>query len=445
MFVQGRDGAPIGMNGTYETSRQAWAKARNDISCALAACDVDRALHAAVHVLETHPQITFTDFPILNDLAAAVLNEDPLDVTSPQSDGDVLEKLGRRLLRIGLPHAAASVLQRAVAAKPDEQTTVEALVWALYRAGARDAIADVVRDASGTLATSFPVKYLHALTAVLRGDLGTARALLPDLRRTPILQEQRLAERVEAMVARADAVSGTIPLDSTDLRGWHFVITGALLMERSTIEVETMQGRYALTQDSFERCSEGTQYVRAILDEIGLVPARVLAAPDAHSRILAQAAATLLDRPLALWSPADDGEDALVVCYDIALTKPEFVEAMVGHARRQVLWVQMTRWTDDQPLVGDLTTYEAQSNVPPWSTETSPESVTDLAWVEEQAEHILHAGVSAADLVELPDLRRIITAAGTLPESKGLAASRSSGVRSQLWDTSPVLSSRFDY
>lgn len=61
--------------------------------------------------------------------------------------------------------------------------------------------------------------------------------------------EVHMAARVERMLVRADALTGVTPLDDRDLRGWHFVMTGGLLLHVAP-EGQGVRGRYASLADN---------------------------------------------------------------------------------------------------------------------------------------------------------------------------------------------------
>src|SRR4029078_12210492 len=112
------------------------------------------------------------------------------------------------------------------------------------------------------------------------------------------------APRIEGYLARADAARGHAPLDATDLRGWHFVLTGGLLLHISPHGFdEGMRGRYAFVPDSPATCFEGIRRVALVLDALDHRPERVLAPADRASAILAPATAIALNLPNQAWRP----------------------------------------------------------------------------------------------------------------------------------------------
>ena len=75
-----------------------------------------------------------------------------------------------------------------------------------------------------------------------------------------------------------------------------------------------MNGRYAFTQDSAERCLEGIKALAAVLDALQRPPAVVTSLPDRNSEVLGAAAAKALGISHQRW----DGDAAgLVVAYDL--------------------------------------------------------------------------------------------------------------------------------
>src|SRR5258708_13714115 len=104
------------------------------------------------------------------------------------------------------------------------------------------------------------------------------------------------------MLKRAGCLFGIKLTDRRDLRGWHFVLTGGLLLHLSPHGFdEGMNGRYAFVQDSGALCLEGIQRLRAVLDTLKCTVPRVFELPERSSAILAHAVAQLLHCPLVPW------------------------------------------------------------------------------------------------------------------------------------------------
>ncbi|HBP18525.1 MAG TPA: hypothetical protein DEA08_12170, partial [Planctomycetes bacterium] len=207
-------------------------------------------------------------------------------VRAAPDEVDALYKLGYELIEHDLNGYAAAVLERARALSPRSARVLTELVSALERDLNHVAAVETLRGAPDLVAEDFLCRYLLAFNAALTGDLEEPRRLLPDLLGDDDPRYEGMAERVAGLLARADGLAGVRPLDESDLLGWHFVITGGLLLHRSDAGPEVMRGRYAWVQDSTARCLEGLRKVQALLEEAGLELPRVFALPDPHGAVV---------------------------------------------------------------------------------------------------------------------------------------------------------------
>ena len=275
---------------------------------------------------------------------------------------DSLFDLGYELFEVGLPGMAATVLERAIDGLPDpggavsDELVLSELVVALEDNGTHRRARELLQARPGPLAASFMLRYLLAFNSIMDGDLPAIRAAAPGL--APGDEEEAvMAARIGRMLARADAVAGVCRLDRRDLRGWHFVLTGGLLLHLSSYgRDEGMSGRYAYTQDDEGRCLEGVRRLAATLDAIRVPPPRVLALPDRDSLALAWALGAELGRPVAPPSAANLAEPGLIVACDLAGADDGTAADLVGHRPGQVLWAHASEWTANLPYAADLTT-----------------------------------------------------------------------------------------
>jgi hypothetical protein len=255
-----------------------------------------------------------------------------------------------------------------------------------------------------------------------------------------------MKRNVETMLARSDLATSVSSLDDRDLRGWHFVITGGLLLHVSPFGFDDgMHGRYAFTQDSVGRCKQGLQLLRAVLQRWDAAPQRVLALPDRDSSILAAAAGTLLGLPV---EPYASDRSGLAIAYDFGRLDESTPDELAEHQPGQILYAHATCWTDPPPCAPDLTLYLYQTNVAPWDERLTvgPKGAVDVpaddAPVAEVAARIVDADVRddppEREENTLPELLRW---ADTIrPLASALVGE---GDRSRMWAGGPVGSSRF--
>ncbi len=369
----------------------------------------------------------------LAELATAAVH----DPDSP----DRLYDLGYALIDAGAPAIAASVLWRCLELVGHSEEVVCELVSALESALAYgDAFA--ILDQHGELrARSFLCQYLYAFNAAMTGRLDITRAALATLE-PDAPETESMRGTIEAIVDRADRVAGACPLDSRDLRGWHYVLTGGLLAHQSPYGFdEPMHGRYAWLQDSAPRIATGIDRLAPLASAVPCV----YAPPGRGHEILAHAVATRLALPLAPWPAIGVPAPGLVVIYDLTELAAADVARLVQRKPDQIVFAHASPWTRDFPIAPDVTTLLCQSLVAPWG---------ETAIVDEKTGEVRHTQPDGrepseigADLAASPGLDEGELAADEPARWQALVERSwplSPGVRSRLWAGGPVASNRFD-
>jgi hypothetical protein len=277
----------------------------------------------------------------------------------------------------------------------------------------------------------------------MAGRLDVTRESLPILA-PDSEQAEGMAQTIAGMIARADRVAGVCPLDARDLRGWHYVLTGGLLVHQSPYGFDTpMHGRYAWLADSLPRIATGLARLAELVRGRDLQC--VYAPPGRGHEIVARAAAARLELPLVPWPAIGIPAPGLVVLYDLTELSPPDVQRLVPRRPDQIVFAHASPWTQDGPLAPDVTTLLYQTIVPPWgeSTLVDPETreVRTAAADERPAEEI------AAELAASPGLDEAELAADEPARWSALVAHAwpppSGGLRARSWAGGPVPSSRF--
>jgi hypothetical protein len=370
-----------------------------------------------------------------------------------------LYELGFQLIEQSLHAMAATVLARANRLAPGQAPILAEFVVALEHLGRNAEACRVLREQPDLLERDPICRYLLAFNTLMCADIAGARELLLPLRDVPDPQVAAMVAQVEPMLRRADRLKEVSPLDDRDLRGWHAVITGGLLLHLSPYGLdEPMRGRYAMVQDSESMCLQGLRRLSAALEAWDLRPPRVLLLPeDRDSEALGLAAATLLNLPAERWSDRSDAP-GLVVAYDVAALPQEVRAWLRPHRPGQLLFSQASVWTAEPPFVSDATTFLYQLNHSPWQagrlrvdpqthkTELSP-AVQGTA--RELADRVTRAEVDPSEMSDLQTLRRLAAAMRPTDQSPATAdrlfgAFRSTGNRARQRADSPVKSSRFN-
>ncbi|MHB2019041.1 MAG: hypothetical protein ACYCW6_19000 [Candidatus Xenobia bacterium] len=364
-------------------------------------------------------------------------------------DVDALYELGYELVEQALPSVAATVLARAHELAPGQERLLAELAVALKDDGRYPEACFLLREASALLEQSFICRYLLAFNSLLTGDLDEPRALLPGLRDATDPRSASMTAQVEGMLLRADAVRGVSTLDPEDLRGWHFVLNGSLLLHLSPFgRREGMNGRYAWLQDSPALCLEGLRRTQAVLQAWEKAPPCVFELSDRESSVLAHAAATRLGLPLRPWQP--NAGPGLIVAYDLGGLDGELLASLQEQRPGQLLWTHACCWTHPSPFASDMLTLLYQFNRSPWQgqlvvnqiTHEPIESPPRLEPAAALADEVLAAALGEEALEDLPEL---IAFARAIRGVRGAHApgAFSSGRRRRQWRDSPVPSNRF--
>lgn len=155
--------------------------------------------------------------------------------------------------------------------RPDLGADQTQLVAALQLLGDH-AAARRVLDAAPP-ARGFLRRYLDAFSAVMTSDIDAARERAALL--APSDDAERfMASRLERIFARHTSVASVTALDAHDVRGWHFVLSGSLLLhvpaDSDTAERRAAHGRYAYVADSPALVLEVVERLEAVLAALDL-------------------------------------------------------------------------------------------------------------------------------------------------------------------------------
>ena len=391
--------------------------------------------------------------PIAGDAFAAKLSEAARAIDEP----DALYDAAYVLYEERQFSVAATLLAHANRVAPGSPKIVAELGSNL-EALMRHADASAVLEASGLVGQDGFASYLAIYYDVMCGNIARAKTRLPMLADAPGEVAQMCA-RVRGMIDRADALAAAnVSTSDRALTAWHAAINGTLLLHESPHGYDTpMHGRYAYVSDSPGLMREGLDRLRAVLRASGVKVTRVIAAPERGSRILARAAAKLLELPFEAWSVAahagGSGENALVVVWDLRTVEDDaFLKAMHHHAPGRVLFAHASCWTEPFAYAPDVTTYLHQVVTHPYlggALRVNPETKqTEREPPDAREEDVLAAEILAAghsDPSETPvDLPIAVMAAlASLPEETRPGILRGHGTRLRERAGSPVSSARF--
>ncbi|HEX2686188.1 MAG TPA: hypothetical protein VHN14_06200 [Kofleriaceae bacterium] len=370
----------------------------------------------------------------LAELASAAVH----DPDSP----DRLYDLGYALIDADAPAIAATVLWRCLALVGDSEEVVCELVSALESALAYSDAFAVLEGHAALRARSFLCRYLYAFNAAMTGRLEVTRAMLAQL--APDSEETTALEAtIRGICERADRVVGACPLDARDLRGWHYVLTGGLVLHQSPYGFdEPMHGRYAWLADSLPRIATGLARLATLVEPLAL-PC-IYAPPGRDHEIVAHAAGQRLGLPVAPWPAVGVPAPGLIVMYDLADLPGADLGRLIQRRPGQIVFAHASPWTPDSPLAPDVTTLLYQSIVPPWGAHAIVDPETHQ--VSESAPDDRSVQVIASELAATPGLDGSELSAdepARWAALVGRAWPPQPGPRSRLWAGGPVPSNRF--
>lgn len=370
------------------------------------------------------------------------------DVDDPQ----LLFELGFELIDVGVPGLAATVLSRANDLAPHEAAIVSELCCALERDLRCDDALEVLRESPELIESDPACRFLAAYHSLMTGDLDEPRRLLPSLEAGHEEDQLEAAARLRGMLVRADAVRGATPLDRHDLRGWHFVVSGGMLLHLSPSPDDALRGRYHGAMDSVARCLEGLRRLQVVLEAWSVRSPRIWTPSDPDGAVLADAAGKLFGVPVRNWPEEGSDEPGLIVAYDLDRWSEEALESFCEHRPGQILWTHSTCWIEEPPFASDLTTYLHQVNVSPWGRRSGPEGAAtapansslpaDLRPTEVLSAEVLAAPLAENALADLPALLALAQAAASIKGDHAAGAFRKSGPRRPQPTASPVPAQR---
>lgn len=298
-------------------------------------------------------------------LQAARTSEAARAAAAHPGDARSLFEAGWELIDVGLAAWAVGPLALADATAPGQAEVVYELAVALEAAYRPDEAVRLL-DANVDLVAADPeLRYQLAQATAMCGDMERLRALVPGVPADGATAGLR--EVLDGLVARFDALSSACRLDDTDLRGWHAVLTGGLLLVRAPGEAEGMSGRFAWTWESAEQLA-------TVLDRLDMAlavawmrkPTHVLADGGRDDLVLAHTAAARYRVPVVPLDADRPQGLGLLAVWSWEMT-PQRLALLTGAGSDQVLgfgyWLEWTRASWPAPdVVGVL----AQHAQPPW-------------------------------------------------------------------------------
>jgi len=346
---------------------------------------------------------------------------------------------------------AATLLNRANRIEPQDAHIIPEFVSNLEELMMNGEARRILLEAKDLLEDSELCRYLLAYNSLMTGNLKEPFEIVKTLQDVEDEDLKAIVESFEGILNRVRRLKQVRPLDSKDLRGWHAVLNGSLLLHCSPFGEDAMNGRYAYISDSYALCREGIERVGEVIKEAGIKIPCIYSLENRSSKILALATSKLLGIPLKQWN--GDSEPGLIVVYDIEeIDSEDTIIQIADHRPGQVLWVHASCWTYPFPFSPDITTFLYQMKTTPWDGSMKYDNEAknvrrtdpDESPVEIIASNIINAVKDKDYLDDLEDVLSIVNGLKDLkdePSMLGIFKSHERRNRQRIG--SPVPSNRF--
>lgn len=288
----------------------------------------------------------------------------------------------------------------------------------------------------------------------MTGNIDETKKIIPTIQYSHDQDIQFMADSLNGMINRVSALKKSRPLDDKDLRGWHMVFNGSILLHLSPYGIdEGMDGRYAYITDSYSLCRNGIDRLKSVLDAVKIEVPCVLSLPDRSSQILAMAAAEIFKKPFKIWDEVDINTKGLIIAYDLnEINSDELIIEISDHRLEQILWAHASCWTSPFPFAPDITTYLYQQNHSPWGggqmVYNKNSKRIKILETEKSDEEVLSQQIIRAErdqdyIDDLDDLIAMVKSVILIDDESKPGIFRTTGRRMHQRVGSPVLSNRF--
>ncbi len=382
----------------------------------------------------------------LEDLLESII-DDPTNT-------DALFDLAYELYEQQAYGIAATILKKADEIKPDNAKIVDELVSNLEALMLNKEACNILLNAKKSLENNEMTRYLNGYNHLMIGNIEVPTKMLPTIQDSIDETIKFTAESLKGMLDRVNVLKKTRPLDNRDLRGWHMVLNGTILLHYSPFALhEGMHGRYAYISDSPSLCKDGINRIKEVIKYLNLDIHQVIALPDRSSQILALATSKILNLPLVEYLELDKEQEGLIVAYDFEeVGNEEILRKLRYHSKGEVLWVHASCWTYPFLYAPDITTYLYQNNASFWggerisvNIETNKIGYTDPdgSPIEDIASEIINAKIDDEYVQDFDDLLLLTKNLSELEGYSKAGIHKEEGIRLRQRLGSPVPSNRF--
>jgi hypothetical protein len=349
-------------------------------------------------------------------------------VSQESANSDALYQLGFDLVAIQHPDLASAILSYALRQSPQDIRILYELTASLEIQGLYEVALKCLQESN---TEAFLARYLLAFNTLMAGDIGESKKITATLRVDSESANYKL-KRLRDIFARAEAIEGVTPLNPSDYRGWHFILTGGFLLHLPD-PTENSYGQYEHLEDSESLCKEGIYLLCAIFDNWKQEIPRILSFDNPESHRLGLAFSDYLGIPEKTVVIPD--EAGLFVVYDHSNVICEVMDIVSKKQKGVQFYCHASQFTREYKVAPDFVNLFHSSIISPWSKHiifprrpdlpTSASTETD----EQLAERIVSSAIQESNLEDLKELLNLALA------GKALAAANMPGgtIREKQW------------
>ena len=324
-------------------------------------------------------------------------------LSQDSANTDALYQLGFELVSAQYPDLASAVLSYALRESPQDIRILYELTASLEMQGLYEIALKYLKDSN---TEAFLARYLMAFNTLMTGDIAESKKITATLTADSESSNYKL-NRLRNIFARIEAVDGVTPLDNSDYRGWHFILTGGLLLHFPD-PTENSYGQYEYLEDSESLCKEGIYRLCSIFDVWEMVIPRILSFDNPESHRLGLAFSYMLGIPEKKVVIPD--EAGLLVIYDHSNIIPEVMDIISKHKSGSQVYCHASQFTREYKVAPDFTNLMYSSIISPWDRHiifprrpelpTSPPTESD----EQLAKRIVSSDIQKSNLNDLQKL-----------------------------------------
>jgi hypothetical protein len=325
------------------------------------------------------------------------------------TNSNAFYELGIRLTSAQHPGIATAILGYGLSQFPKDERLLHELVASLEIQGLYKIALTYLKASQNR---EFTTIYLLAFNTLMMGDIDEARKIAVALEPNST-SEYQMNDRLNRIFLRIKAIEGVTSLDASDFRGWHFALTGGLLLHLPD-PAKHKFGHYESLEDSNALLKEGIYRLCSIFELWKVRIPRIHSFDNPESHRLGLAFSETLGVPER--TTLLPNEPGLFVFYDQANIIRDVLTQISKHAKGVYFYCHGSQFNSEYSVAPDFTNLMYSWMVSPWDRHTifpprpdlptSPPSASDL----ELAKAITSSDVHQENLNDLNKLLELADA-----------------------------------